>query len=225
MAENMRNELLIAVKVWKRVDITKRSLESLVRHTKGDVDFMIFMDKSPLELVQFVSDLKLPFKYYEHPQGLGIMTRKVFEYAFEKEYKYLYHSDNDYVYSFGWIEQLLAIMMADEQIGLVSGFHHPGAKAFSRVEIAEVVCREAPSTIGGSCLFRVSALRELFEKRPMKELVKKQTWDWGVTSALNKMYRVISVEDSLVQHFGEEGVHKYVKGERFVGEENENRSI
>ena len=52
----------------------------------------------------------------------------------------------------------------------------------------------------------------------MEDVVLSQSWDWSTTSKFSDMYRVLSVGDSIVQHIGTEGVHKYIAGDRFIGE-------
>ena len=94
---------------------------------------------------------------------------------------------------------------------------YPGSERFKYAELAGFPCYLTDSTIGGSCLFRVEALQKLFEGMPMKYLVKKNTWDWGVTSMLSKKWKVVTVRNTLCQQFAE-GVHKFVAGNRFVGE-------
>jgi len=214
----MKNELLIAVKAWRRTEITRRSLMSLIKNTDSSADYMIFMDNSPKELIEFVKRLGLPYVHFDKQQGLGTMTRHVFRYAMDKKYSFLYHADNDYVYSKGWKDKLMSIMKSDDMIGLVSGFSHPGAERFPKVDPCGIICYEVHATIGGSCLFRMDAIRVFFEKFPMEEVVSRSSWDWGVTLKFSKMYRVLSVEDSIVQHVGTDGVHKYIAGDRFIGE-------
>jgi len=212
-----KSELLIAVKVGgDRIEVTKRSLTSLLVHTELPVNYMVFLDNVTQEVVDFVSDLDIPFINFDEKNGYLKITEEIITYAIENDYKFLYHADDDYIYSTSWKDILLKCVRGCLETAVVSGLCYSERirERFTEVDIDGTKYFEVQGVIGGSMMFDINILKKI---QWWKFLID-DTWDLRLSNSLaSKGYKVFSVKDTVCQHIAS-GRTPLVMGERFIGE-------
>lgn len=107
----------------ERFDVTRLSLASLLRHTDGSHDVMVFDNGSSPEMVEFLTDLKdrQAIQYLVLSQkniGYGAALNMAFSAA---PGKYIAYTDDDVFFYPNWLSKHIEVLETFPETALVSG--------------------------------------------------------------------------------------------------------
>lgn len=219
----MKPVLITLKTIEKRRTLALRSLESLKAHTPLKIyKLFVFTDGGISD--EFCSELHNFGEVIRYPKiGVPRLTNEEFKFARKigEGFSFYYHADDDYVYSYNWLDVLLKAFSRPDTV-LASGFAHLGVDRFPDIVIGGLKYKlvsglrhkkDIGGVIGGSMMFDISWLiRNKFE------IANREDWDRILSEKING--DVISVKDTVCQHLDMGKLQKNGPnpGMRFVGE-------
>ena len=121
----------IIIPVHNRLELTKQTLESLIKNTHPDLYQLYIVDDlsndGTREYLQKHENI-FPIFFNETNIGPGASRNMVCDFITHKQHrsKYLYHSDNDVFFTPGWLDRLIgAFQEINTDILVLGGSCHP----------------------------------------------------------------------------------------------------
>lgn len=123
----------IVIPVHNRLELTKQTIESLLKNTPPDLyQLYIIDDLSTDGTREYLMDHAnvMPIFFNNENIGPGASRNKVCDFITQRRYrsKYLYHSDNDVYFTPGWLETLIEFygpLFSFASIAVLGGSCHP----------------------------------------------------------------------------------------------------
>jgi hypothetical protein len=206
--DDFSSQILIVVTTHNRANITELTLKNLTA-TKRQAGLWVLDDHSSEYDLDFLKSAAPTAERVERrDKKLGIDYQRFLTQleAFETQYKYIYHTDNDAIHDPDWIARLhqLSLVYPQNPICLYNTIFH----LKNTVKVIEAMAIAARKFCPG-----ISFFYDQEKLRPSKHLILellnttklKTNWDFYFSHLLGQL--TVTSLMSYVEHFGAGGLH------------------